>query len=102
MKKFEFGFKSVEMPFVLKDRSYANDICSSFYFKVGSEYYILWIEHQDKTERENPEYPRYAVCKAINEGDEDNPEIYSDQSNADILQTEEPSLMLKFMQSLQC
>jgi hypothetical protein len=88
MSRFELGFKSSDLPVTLKDCSYENDTCASFYFRLKDQYYKLWVEHKDKAQREDPENPRYTVCKAVNEGDDASPEIYSDSSKEDLLRTE--------------
>ncbi|RNF51755.1 hypothetical protein EBI00_07670 [Marinomonas hwangdonensis] len=96
MSRFELGFKSSELPVTLKDCSYENDTCASFYFRVKDQYYTLWVEHKDKVQREDPDSPRYTVCKAINEGDDESPEIYSDSSKADLFRTEYASELIGY------
>jgi hypothetical protein len=101
MSQFEFGFKSSDLPVMLKDCRYENDTCPSFYFLVKDQYYQLWVDHKDKAQREDPENPRYTVCNAINEGDETSPEIYTDYEVADLFQTEEASSMIQFVGAIQ-
>ncbi|WP_434939708.1 hypothetical protein ACRWQN_02850 [Shewanella sp. HL-SH8] len=72
---FDLGFNLSDYPF-LKDKSWHNDISPSFYFNVGSQYYVLWVDHSDPAEREESN-SRYLIQKATNEGDEANPEVYS-------------------------
>lgn len=101
MSRFELGFKSSDLPVMLKDCSYENDTCPSFYFLVKDQYYQLWVDHKDKAQREDPENSRYTVCNAINEGDETSPEIYTDYEVADLFQTEEASSMIQFVGAIQ-
>ena len=101
MSRFELGFKSSDLPVTLKDCSYENDTCPSFYFRVNDQYYQLWVDYKDKAQRENPDSPRYTVCKAINEGDEAFPEIYTDHETADLFQSEESSEMIRFVSGMQ-
>lgn len=101
MSRFELGFKSSDLPVTLKDCSYENDTCPSFYFRVKDQYYKLWVEHKDKAQREDPDSPRYTVCKAINEGDDESPEIYTDHEVANLFQSEEPSAMIGFVREMQ-
>ncbi|RBP85267.1 hypothetical protein EBI01_01320 [Marinomonas rhizomae] len=99
MSRFELGFKSSELPVTLKDCSYENDTCPSFYFRVKDQYYKLWVEYKDKAQREDPDSPRYTVCKAINEGDDESPEIYSDSSKEDLFRSEYVSELIGFLSS---
>lgn len=98
MSRFELGFKSSELPVTLKDCSYENDTCASFYFRVKDQ---LWVDHKDKAQREDPDSPRYTVCEAINEGDEASPEIYTDHETADLFQSEEADSMVRFVSEIQ-
>ena len=99
MSRFELGFKSSDLPVTLKDCSYENDTSPSFYFRVNDQYYQLWVDHKDKTQREDPDSPRYTVCKAVNEGDDESPEIYSDSSKEDLLRTEYISELIGYFSS---
>ena len=36
----------------LIDKSWHNDQCPSFYFKVGEQYYVLWVDYADVEQRE--------------------------------------------------
>lgn len=99
MSRFELGFKSSDLPVTLKDCSYENDTCPSFYFRVNDQYYQLWVDHKDKAQREDPDSPRYTVCEAINEGDDESPEIYSDSSKEDLLRTEYVSELVEYFSS---
>ncbi|MFV7770163.1 hypothetical protein [Shewanella marisflavi] len=78
---FDLGFNLSDYPY-LKDKSWHNDVSPSFYFSIGSQYYVLWVDHTDPAEREDLN-SRYLIQEAINEGDEVNPEVYS--SGGDII-----------------
>jgi hypothetical protein len=78
---FDLGFNLNDYPY-LKDKSWHNDVSPSFYFSIGSQYYVLWVDHADPAEREDSN-SRYLIQEAINEGDEIHPEIYS--SDGDIV-----------------
>tara|TARA_R110002033_G_scaffold111827_1_gene157245 strand:- start:18247 stop:18591 length:345 start_codon:yes stop_codon:yes gene_type:complete len=72
---FDLGFNLNDYPY-LKDKSWHNDVSPSFYFNIGSQYYLLWIDHADPADREDSN-SRYLIQEAINEGTEIHPEIYS-------------------------
>ena len=78
---FDLGFNLSDYPY-LKDKSWHNDVSPSFYFSIGQQYYVLWVDHADPTEREDSN-GRYLIQEATNEGDEINPEVYS--SSGDII-----------------
>lgn len=59
---FELGFKLSKYPlWVVK--SSANDMCPSFYFKLDSAYYILWVAHAVVEKREDETSNRYTVVE---------------------------------------
>jgi hypothetical protein len=72
---FDLGFNLNDYPY-LKDKSWHNDVSPSFYFSIGPQYYVLWVDHADPAEREDSN-SRYLIQEAINEGNETHPEIYS-------------------------
>jgi hypothetical protein len=78
---FDLGFNLTDYPY-LKDKSWHNDVSPSFYFTIGSLYYILWVDYSDPAKREDTN-DRYLIQEAINEGDDVNPEAYS--SGGDII-----------------
>lgn len=71
---FELGFNLKDHPYLI-DKSWHNDLCPSFYFKVGELFYVLWVDHADVSQREE-DTPRYVIVKGINEGSDENPEVY--------------------------
>lgn len=72
---FDLGFNLDDYTFLV-DKSWHNDVSPSFYLNFGSQYYVLWVDHADPTEREDSN-SRYLIQEAVNEGDEIHPEIYS-------------------------
>lgn len=56
---FELGFELSDF-LILIDRSWKNDTCPSFYFKVSEAYYILWVDYANLKDRESPN-ARYLV-----------------------------------------
>lgn len=97
---FESGVDFNNLPVSLVGNSDGNDICPSFYFNVEGEFYLLWIDHQDKNEREDPDAFRYIVERAINEGNDEHPEIYSDSRVGDLLQTDDKNELTNFIVGL--
>lgn len=97
---FDLGFSLDMFPVALKDRSYGNDICPSFYFQVGEQYFLLWVDHQDKVQRENPEGFRYTITGAVNEGDSEYPEIYVDADRADLFSSESADALTQFLMGM--
>ncbi|MBJ7556030.1 hypothetical protein [Marinomonas spartinae] len=88
MEILKLGFNSDVLPVRLVNNTSSNDVCASFYFKKDEAYYLLWIEHQSPQYRENENSPRYAISPAINEGDDESPEIYCDSSKEDLFRSE--------------
>ena len=74
-QNFDLGFDLKNHPYLI-DKSWHNDQCPSFYFKVGEQYYVLWVDYTDIEQREE-ETPRYVILEAINEGNNEAPEIYA-------------------------
>ena len=72
---FELGFNLKDHPYLV-DKSWHNDLCPSFYFKLGEQFYVLWVDYADVEQREE-NTPRYAVVRANNEGSDEDPEIYA-------------------------
>ncbi|WP_194442465.1 hypothetical protein [Pseudoalteromonas simplex] len=74
-RDFDLGFDLKEHPYLI-DKSWHNDVCPSFYFNVGEQYYVLWVDYADEEQREE-NTTRYTVIEAINEGSAEEPEIYN-------------------------
>jgi hypothetical protein len=72
---FDLGFNLKDYPYLI-DKSWHNDVSPSFYFNVGSLYYVLWVDYSNPAKREESNN-RYLIQEAINDGDDINPEIYS-------------------------
>lgn len=99
MEELKFGFNSNDIPTTLVNNTSPNDTCASFYFRQGGEYYLLWVEHQHIENRENDDLPRYAISCAINEGDDENPEIYNDTSKNDIFRSDDVKDLIAYFHS---
>ncbi|MCL1062615.1 hypothetical protein MK852_10760 [Shewanella benthica] len=70
---FKLGFNLTDYPF-LKDKSWHNDVSPSFYYKLNSQYFVLWVDHALVENREN-ETKRYLITSAESEGDDLHPEL---------------------------
>lgn len=99
MEELKFGFNSHDIPVTLVNNTSPNDSCASFYYRQGGEYYLLWVEHQNAEHRESDDLPRYAISCAINEGDDENPEIYSDTSKNDIFRSDDVKDLIAYFHS---
>jgi hypothetical protein len=73
-RNFELGFDLSQFP-ALVDKSYANDICPTFYFCVDGEYFTLIVEHEDASHREYSEEKRYTIIRSYNDDIEESPNI---------------------------
>lgn len=65
---FDLGFDLNEYP-DLVDKSYRHDVAPSFYFNVDGQYFTLWVDYLEPTEREYSEAKRYTILKAYNDGE---------------------------------
>lgn len=74
-QNFDLGFDLKNHPYLI-DKSWHNDLCPSFYFKVAEQYYVLWVDYADKERREE-DTPRYMITKGVNEGTNEEPELYA-------------------------
>jgi hypothetical protein len=86
-------------PATLIDRSFHNDTCPSFYFQANNQFYIIWLDHTDQSQREDPESKRYTLSIAVNEGDGRHLEIYTDTSKPDLLHTDDIQEVKRFVES---
>ena len=92
---FDLGFDLKTPPYLI-DRSWHNDLCPSFYFKVDEQYYVLWVDYADIEQREE-DTPRYVIVEAINEGANEEPEIYA--GNGEVLfESEDYKSLERFLQ----
>ncbi|NCN67971.1 MAG: hypothetical protein GW908_11205 [Thiomicrospira sp.] len=80
---FDLGINLDDYTFLI-DKSYANDMCPSFYFKLNHTYYILWVDHAAVAMREDENNSRYTVCEAENLGSDKFPELQTLSDNAPI------------------
>ncbi|WP_165729116.1 hypothetical protein [Pseudoalteromonas sp. 31A1] len=74
-ENFDLGFDLKDHPYLI-DKSWHNDQCPSFYFNVSEQFYVLWVDDADIEQREE-DMPRYVIVEAINEGSNEEPEIYA-------------------------
>lgn len=88
---FDLGFDLKDHPYLI-NKSWHNDQCPSFYFKVGEQYYVLWVDYADVEQREE-DTARYVIVEAINEGNNKEPEIYA--GNGEVLFESEDYAELK-------
>ena len=73
---FDLGFDLKEHPYLI-DKSWHNDLCPNFYFKVDEQYYVLWVDYADEEQREET-LSVYLIVEGTNEGSSKKPEIYAD------------------------
>ena len=94
---FQLGFDLKNYP-QLKDNSYHNDTSPNFWFRTPLQYFTLWIDYSDRSNREN-ENMRYSIITAENFGDEDYPEISSSNGNI-VFECELPSEIIDYLDNL--
>jgi len=99
MEELKLGFNSNDIPITLVNNTSPNDTCASFYFRQGEEYYLLWVEHQNVEYRESDDLPRYVISCAINQGNDEPPEIYSDTSKDDIFRSDDVKDLIAYFHS---
>lgn len=96
--QFELGFDLTKYDW-LTDKSWHNDVCPSFTYKTRDGYFILWVDFIDIECREL-EQCRYIVTNAINEGDEEHPEVYSSNDGIAIFSSDHDYDLIAFLDSL--
>ena len=96
--EFDLGFDLSQYPFLI-DKSYQNDMCPSFYFKLKSDYFILWVDYADPICREE-DYPRYSIISAVNDGDNIHPEIRTASQPTLQLEFEQPSELIDYLEQI--
>ena len=97
-QNFDLGFALKDHPYLI-DKSWHNDQCPSFYFKVGEQFYVLWVDYADVEQREE-ETLRYLITKGVNEGTNDTPEIYSETHSEEICSCENSDDLQRFIFNL--
>jgi len=95
-KAFDLGINLGELNFLI-DKSWRQDVSPSFYFKIGDDYFVLWVDFEKKEQREESN-GRYLLQLAENEGNEDAPEIYA--TNDILFSCEEPEVIKVFLLNL--
>jgi hypothetical protein len=96
-QNFDLGFDLKNHPYLI-DKSWHNDQCPSLYFKVGEQYYVLWVDYADIEQREE-ETTRYVIVEAINEGANEEPEVYAGDGEV-LFECEDYSDLKLFLDSL--
>lgn len=99
MEELKLGFNADDIPASLVNNTSPNDTCASFYFRRGGEYFLLWVEHQNVKYRESDDLPRYSISCAINEGDCEAPEVYSDISENDVFRSDDVRDLIAYFHS---
>ncbi|MBV7317625.1 hypothetical protein [Shewanella sp. NIFS-20-20] len=94
---FDLGFNLNDYSY-LNDKSWHNDASPSFYFNVGSQYYVLWVDYSEPSKREDSN-SRYLIQEAINEGSENDPEVYSSDGGV-IFESEKTRELNQFLKAL--
>ena len=74
-QNFDLGFSLKKHPYLI-DKSWHNDQCPSFYFIENEKYYVLWVDYAEEEQREEDTF-RYVIVEAINEGSDEEPEVYA-------------------------
>lgn len=97
-RDFDLGFDLGSHPYLI-DKSWHNDLCPSFYFNVGGQYYVLWVDYADEAQREE-DTPRYMIVKAVNEGTEDKPEVYTEANTEEVCSCENYEDLQRFIFNL--
>jgi len=95
---FNLGFNIENFPW-LTDKSWHNDVSPSFFFKVGSQHLVLWVDYEVPDNRELSQ-ERYLVMTAFNEGTEAEPEIYTGEDSEVVFKTESPKELMSYLNQL--
>jgi len=96
-QSFNLGFDLKNHPYLI-DKSWHNDQCPSFYFIIGEQYCVLWVDYADIEQREEGT-PRYVILEAINEGNNEAPEIYAGSGEV-LFESEDYAELKLFLGSL--
>ncbi len=94
---FNLGFDLSEYPLLI-DKSWHNDVCPSFYFRVGGEYFVLWVDFEDPYRREY-DIARYAVVSAENLGCDESPDIVCGENGIDMFRTDDAHSLAAYLNS---
>ena len=115
-ESFDLGFSLDHFP-ILADKSWHNDVCPSFMFKVkavsgysdldrsesqkNDQYLVLWVDYPNETERENAGSSRYAVVTATAthfSSSEWDIEIGHDEESVTLFESEDPRELTPFLE----
>ncbi len=94
--EFELGFDISQFP-ELTDKSWHNDVCPSFYFRIEKKYLVLWVDFKDPERREFNGL-RYTVVNAQNYGTDLEPEVYCDWESEPVIKTENDAEIVAYLQ----
>lgn len=97
-QEFELGFDVYKFP-QLNDKSWHNDVCPSFYFKIADQYFVLWVDFEDPARREYAS-DRYTIVSAENYDCEESPDIVCGDSSVEIFKTEDVSKIKCYLEAL--
>lgn len=92
---FDLGLDLKEHPYLI-DKSWHNDLCPSFYFKVDEQYYVLWVDYADEEQREE-DSARFMITKGVNEGTNYKPEVYSEVNSEEVFSCENYKNLKQFL-----
>lgn len=117
---FELGFELSRFPY-LKDKSWHNDVCPSFIFKLmfkvkvssdysglelnksqeSEQYLVLWADYLNVDDRENPGSSRYTVITATASRfstSEWDIEVEHDEDSITLFESEDPDALAQFLE----
>lgn len=92
---FNLGFDLHDYPQFV-DKSWHNDVCPSFYFKIGNNYYVLWVDFEDTSRREQSS-ARYTVISAENIGCDETPDIVCGENGVEVFSSEDVKKLSEFI-----
>lgn len=93
--EFDLGF-DIRQFTNLTDKSWHNDVCPSFYFRIEDQYFVLWVDFKDPERREF-NCLRYTIVPANNYGDDLEPEIYCDWESDQLVSTENTQEITRYL-----
>lgn len=95
---FDVGFQLNNYPKLI-DKSWHNDVCPSFYFKVSDDYFVLWVDYKEHHRREL-DSARYTVVSAENLDCDESPDIVCGQDGEVVFSTENPESLSAYLDSV--
>lgn len=92
---FNLGFDPADYPQLI-DKSWHNDVCPSFYFRVDEKYFVLWVDFENPSQREY-DIARYVVISAENLGCDETPDIVCGENGIEIFRTDDASSLAIYL-----